>query len=415
MNHPIDPWQPHHPSGRGEVPDQNASQAPPPSPYEQQGHPQPPDPPTYAPRTFVPPAPWPGLQGTGYPQPSQGPPEQTAQPGQRPGHPAPNTPPPPLTAPPPGQPQIPSVAPAYDPTAPPPTRRGVDSSSITTLFLNLPLFLGSFLVIWTLSQMFPTGLDVAFVLAWLASGALMFHRPTERTVAKLLYKVHQPTSAELAKLQPLWDEVARRAGLDGSRYDLWIENSDEVNAFAAAGHIVGVTRNSLNQLPPDQLAAVLAHELGHHVGGHAWSGLLGIYYAFPARIVMATVKFIVVFVFMLAAEIATLGAVLVALVIGTLAISVALAFPPALALFAVPLLLAWAGRLGEMRADRFAGEIGYGPLLITTLTSHMEQGTDDAHRQQGALTRLMSTHPPLHTRILALETFVAGPSGSLPA
>ncbi|MFD7757236.1 M48 family metalloprotease [Streptomyces sp. NPDC059757] len=307
------------------------------------------------------------------------------------------------------------MAPAYDPTAPPPTRRGVDSSSITTLLLNLPLFLGSFLVIWMLSQMFPTGLDVLFVLAWLASGALMFHRPTERTVAKLLYKVRQPTSTELTELQPLWDEVTRRAGLDGSRYDLWIENSDEVNAFAAAGHIVSVTRNSLNQLPPDQLAAVLAHELGHHVGGHAWSGLLGIYYAFPARIMMATVKFIVVFVFMLAAEIASLAAVIVALVIGTIAVSMALAFPPALALFAVPLLLAWAGRLGELRADRFAGEIGYGPLLITTLTSHLEQGTDDTRGEQGMVTRLMSTHPPLHTRILALETFVAGPSGSLPS
>lgn len=238
--------------------------------------------------------------------------------------------PPTLAKPQPEHPQIPggAPAPAYDPTAPPPTRRGADSSSITTLLLNLPLFLGSFLVIWLISQMFPTGLDIVFVLAWLASGALMFHRPTERALARLLYKVREPTAAELARLRPLWDDVTRRAGLDGSRYDLWVEDSDQVNAFAAAGHIVSVTRKSLGGLPPEQLAAVLAHELGHHVGGHAWSGLLGVWYAFPARFVMAVVKFVVKFVFLVAAQIACLGALLFALIIGAVAVSLAVTFPP---------------------------------------------------------------------------------------
>ncbi|MGW0754241.1 M48 family metalloprotease [Streptomyces sp. NPDC002587] len=336
--------------------------------------------------------------------------------------------PPTLAQPPqPGYPQVPGGAPApayqatpydpksypaaYDPTAPPPTRRGADSSSITTLLLNLPLFLGSFLVVWLISQLFPTGMDVVFVLAWLASGALMFHRPTERALARMLFKVRQPTGAELARLRPLWDDVTRRAGVDGSRYDLWIEDTDQVNAFAAAGHIVSVTRKSLGGLPPEQLTAVLAHELGHHVGGHAWSGLLGVWYGFPARFVMAVVKFVVKFVFLVAAQIACLGALLFALIIGALALAVAVTFPPALALFAVPCLLAWAGRAGELRADRFAAEIGYGPLLLATLTGWLDQGSDDDRGQQGLVARLMATHPPIHERIRALEPFVAGPMG----
>ncbi|MFJ9964054.1 M48 family metalloprotease [Streptomyces avermitilis] len=258
-----------------------------------------------------------------------------------------------------------------------------------------------------MSQLLPGGLDIVFVLAWVASGALMFHRPTERALARMRFKMRPPTGAELAVLQPIWDEVTRRAGVDGSQYDLWIEDTDELNASAAAGHIVSVTRGSLHRLPPQQLSAVLAHELGHHVGGHAWALLLGLWYALPARIFMTVVKVVTVFVFVFTAQIFWLGAVLLALIVGALVIGTVAAFPPALALYAIPFLLAWAGRQGELRADRFAGRIGYGPLLVAVFTEWQAQGVDDEHRKEGPIARLMSTHPPLHQRIRAVETFVA--------
>ncbi|MFI2259788.1 M48 family metalloprotease [Streptomyces tubercidicus] len=65
---------------------------------------------------------------------------------------------------------------------------------------------------------------------------------------------------------------------------------DHLNALAAAGHIVGVTRFSLERLSDGQLAAVLAHELGHHVRGHAWSSLPAQWYAVPGRLVWAVVR-----------------------------------------------------------------------------------------------------------------------------
>ncbi|MFJ8163419.1 M48 family metalloprotease [Streptomyces sp. NPDC096136] len=297
---------------------------------------------------------------------------------------------------------------AYDPGAPPPIRRGADASSITTLLLNLPLFVGSFVVIWLLSQLLPAGLDIVFVIAWLGSGALMFHRPTERALARLMFKVREPTAAELARLRPIWDEVTARAGIDGSRYDLWVEDSEHINAFAAAGHIVSVTRTSLNGLPEERLAAVLAHELGHHVGGHAWSGLLGIWYAFPARFVMGIVKFIMRGILFVVAEGSSCFGGILALVVLALALAFAFTFPPALALFAVPILLAWAGRRGELRADRFAAEIGYGPQLHAAFTGMQN---DDSRVQQGLLVRLMATHPPMHQRIRGLDPFVTAPDG----
>ncbi|MER6217104.1 M48 family metalloprotease [Streptomyces sp. NPDC001674] len=407
------------------------AQAPAPGhPYAPAG----PPPPAYAPGGFTAPPHSSGFQATSTaPAPPQ---------GQAPGHPAaPGTPPPPapptLAKPEPVQaPPLPGAAPTYPPApygpvqaapydpaqpavydlgAPPPIRRRADASSITTLLLHLPLFLGSFVVIWLISQLLPSGLDIVFIIAWLASGALMFHRPTERALARMMFKVREPTAAELARLRPIWDEVTRQAGVDGSRYDLWVEDSTEVNAFAAAGHIVSVTRTSLNGLPPENLAAVLAHELGHHVGGHAWSGLLGVWYAAPARLVMGIVKLIMRGIFSVAAEGTSCVAAILTLVIFAIGITFALTFPPALALLAVPFLLAWAGRRGELRADRFAAEIGYGPQLHASFTVLQEGGrhggADDGRAQQGLLIRLMATHPPMHERIRALDPFVTAPGG----
>ncbi|MFF5702947.1 M48 family metalloprotease [Streptomyces sp. NPDC012794] len=438
--------------------------APPPQPYATPGRPyaptpspalpQPPQqpqapqqpqqqPPQYAPGAFATPPPAPGFQAPGNPPAPVTPPPATPptlakpEPGQAPPMPA-GAPVPAYQHAPaydPAQPtaaydpaQVAAYDPAqpapYDPGAPPPIRRGADASSITTLLLHLPLFLGSFVVIWLLSQLLPPGLDIVFVIAWLASGALMFHRPTERALARLMFKVREPTAAEMARLRPIWHEVTGHAGIDGSRYDLWVEDSNEINAFAAAGHIVSVTRRSLNELPEERLAAVLAHELGHHVGGHAWAGLIGIWYAFPARFVMGIVKFIMRGILFVVAEGTSCFAGILALIMLALAVTFAVTFPPALALLAIPFLLAWAGRRGELRADRFAGEIGYGPQLhaaFTGLQNDTNGGADDGRLQQGLLTRLMATHPPVHQRIRALDPFVAAadgpaaPTGGLPS
>ncbi|MDX2808840.1 M48 family metalloprotease [Streptomyces scabiei] len=292
---------------------------------------------------------------------------------------------------------------AHIPAGTPEVRRGADSTSVTTLLLNIPLFLGSLLVMFLVSLSMPSGVDVAFVVTWLASGVLVFNRPAERGLAKLYFKMREPLGSELAVLQPIWDEVTHRAGIDGSRYDLWMEDTDELNASAAAGHIVGVTRGAMRNLPPQHLAAVLAHELGHHVGGHAWAGLLGHWYAVPARLVMSALRLVI----RVLARISEILAGLFVIFLGILAIALLFTFPAALALYAVPFLLAWSGRQSELRADRFAGLIGYGPLLVAVFTGWHAQGADDARRKQRPMARLMSTHPPIHKRIRAIETFVA--------
>ncbi|WP_240507344.1 M48 family metalloprotease, partial [Streptomyces kanamyceticus] len=153
----------------------------------------------------------------------------------------------------------------------------------------MPNFLCS-LVIVGMVALFLGGIGLILVLLWLLSGLLIFNRAAEGVIARHLLRLRYPTQQELARLQPVWHEVTARAGVEGRTYQLWIEDSDDLNAVAAAGHIVGVTRFAVDRLPSGQLAAVLAHELGHHIGGHSWSTLLGYWYALPGRLAWRVVR-----------------------------------------------------------------------------------------------------------------------------
>ncbi|MFF9012205.1 M48 family metalloprotease [Streptomyces sp. NPDC014870] len=362
-----------------------------------------------------------------YGQPAQGfAPQQPV--GQQPAPPAPAQQPylaegyagqtPPSQAPAPAPVPVPTQGypPVQAPTGPPPpaytpgpdvhvqpVQRRADATALTTLLLMLPNFLGSLLVVWAVSALMPTGVDVAFIIVWLASGAFVFYRPAERLFAKTLLRWREPTGAELAALRPLWDEVMARANIKNpAAYELWIEDKEEINAAAAAGHMVGVTRWSLHHLPPERLTAVLAHELGHHVGGHAWAGLLGLWYALPGRVARRVAGWVLRVVAVVAQVVPLLGC-LVGLVFVGLVIAVAVTFPPVLIVFVTPYLLAWAGRAAELRADRTAAELGYGPLLHAVLSGW--QAFDAERAEEKLLERLMATHPPMHQRIRELEKF----------
>ncbi|MGW2015320.1 M48 family metalloprotease [Streptomyces sp. NPDC001927] len=284
-----------------------------------------------------------------------------------------------------------------------PVRRRADATALTTLLLMLPNFLASLLVVWAVSALMPAGVDVVFIVAWLASGALVFYRPAERLFVKMSFRWREPTGAELAALRPLWDDVLQRADIKNpAAYELWIEDSKGINAAAAAGHMVGVTTQSLRLLEPNKLTAVLAHELGHHLGGHAWAGLLGLWYALPGKIAMFLARKVLFVVAVVAQVIPILGC-LVGLVFVALVIAIAVSFPPVLIVFVTPYLLAWAGRAAELRADRTAAELGYGPLLHAVLSGWQDEDVERA--QARTVERLLASHPPMHERIRELEKF----------
>ncbi|MFE7141367.1 M48 family metalloprotease [Streptomyces sp. NPDC057644] len=302
-------------------------------------------------------------------------------------------------------------------------QRRVDAAALGQLALYLPSFLLSLATVTLAAWLLEFGWGVplwALVLLWLASGGLVFHGPTENLFARRVLRLRYPLPGELLRLEPLWREVTGRAGVDGSRYRLWVEDSDELNAYAAAGHIVGVTKHAVDHLPSGQLAAVLAHELGHHTGGHSWAGLLGYWYALPGRAVCRAVRSMI-----LGAAATRRAAFLI-----TLALTAAFAimmFGSAIALLAAPLSLlalpyamAAVGRRAELRADRHAASLGFAPMLIEALQSGDNPGTPHPgvpvraasgpwRARRGTRAHLLDSHPALATRLHHLQRFLEPP------
>ncbi|WP_327691673.1 M48 family metalloprotease [Streptomyces sp. NBC_00461] len=376
--------------------------------------------------------------------PPQYPPAEPPQYPQAPQYPTAQTPPPyPQATLPPQYPQTPPAAPtppltpSIPPTPPAPSthahhistdhgrvhirrdQRRTDATTVGSLLLHLPNFLCSLFVVGLVSLFFG-GFGIVVVLAWLASGALVFHRPTESAIARRLLRLRHPTPQERAKLEPVWREVTARAGVEGRNYELWVEDSDGLNAVAAAGHIVGVTRFAMNELPNGELAAVMAHELGHHVGGHAWSGLLGYWYALPGRIAWRVLKAFSGFVFKVSSAFGCIGTAVVALVIGSIALAtISTLYGLPLLVLAVPYALAAVGRRSELRADQHAAALGFAPMLAAVLDKlhRQEQHAQAAltaanggvRLEEGALSKLLSSHPDYHTRLHHLQPYLQPP------
>ncbi|MGW2225423.1 M48 family metalloprotease [Streptomyces formicae] len=299
-------------------------------------------------------------------------------------------------------------------------QRGLDATALGRIILYLPGTLMSLLVLLLTAAAIDAWLGIPLwilPLVWLLSGVMVFHRPTEDLLARYLLRLHRPMPEEYARLDPVWHEVTSRAGIDGRTYELWVEDSDHLNAYAAAGHIVGVTRYALDHLPSSQLAAVLAHELGHHTGGHVWVSLLGYWYALPGRAAWYAIRLIVAFALAMTTHFSWLATAALVLAIGILSYTtITHLYGLPLALLITPYLIAALGRRAELRADQHAAALGFAPMLAQVLQAMHATETESKRRAMAAygpkqaehrfLAQLLSTHPDYATRIHRLRPYL---------
>jgi len=253
-----------------------------------------------------------------------------------------------------------------------------------------------------------TWIDVA---VWLLSGGLVLWRPFEDLLAKVVFRLRRPTLAEEARLRPVWQSVAERAGVSSRPFALWIEESDEISTAPTAGHTIAITRWSLYTLPPNHLEAVLAHEMAHHLGGRSWFTMLGFWYSLPARAVLGGVRLLG----KLVRAIPALGCMLAGFVIiAYLGVFVSMimfdesllpSFFYLLFLLLVP-LMAWLGRWSERAADRTAAEMGYGQRLIDVFYGWQVRGHGSGQPANTLRNDLLSGQPRIAERIRALEKIV---------
>ncbi|MBI1187064.1 MAG: M48 family metalloprotease [Alphaproteobacteria bacterium] len=85
-----------------------------------------------------------------------------------------------------------------------------------------------------------------------------------------------PRDAEgLAALFDLTDRIGEAAGVSPARYDIHVVEADFSNAFATPGGRIIVTDNLIDLLDtPDELAGVIAHEMGHVAEDHVMVSLI---------------------------------------------------------------------------------------------------------------------------------------------
>lgn len=242
-------------------------------------------------------------------------------------------------------------------------------------------------------------------LTWLLCGLLLLVPPIGRAYLAVDpdYHARWPTDEEDRNLRPAWEEVCRRAGLKTSRARVMIAGHSE-GAWAFGGKLILVSPGMLH-LPPEQLQAVLAHELGHL----RWSlSLIRPLAAWGAKPVTLMAQFgriceygsrrmfgiprMLPWFLSLIASLALVGGWL-------LALSVYL-----VAMVTNGVLLAVRGfvsRRSEFTADRHAARLGYGPALARVLT-WTERETATSQRALGR-SSVYATHPRTARRLAALE------------
>ncbi|MFF9568267.1 M48 family metalloprotease [Streptomyces sp. NPDC014685] len=285
-------------------------------------------------------------------------------------------------------------------------QRRMDITALGQLALALPAFLTSALVVLLVGVLLEIGTGVPFwipVALWAASGALVFHRPTEDLLARYLFGLRRPMPQEAARLESVWREVTAIAGVEGGRYRLWVEESDGIDALAAAGHVVGVTRYALEHLSSRRLAAVLAHELGHHTGGHAWSLLLCHWYGLPGRLVRRVLRATALSLVTPVRCAAYLTGGVLLLALGGLDSTVVRILYGLPLLLVLPYLSAAVGRRSELRADRHAAVLGFAPELADVLETLRADGPPE---HESVPARLLSSHPDVPTRLHHLRRYL---------
>ncbi|MFF3224856.1 M48 family metalloprotease [Nocardia suismassiliense] len=276
---------------------------------------------------------------------------------------------------------------------------------VVTVLLALPTVLLSVAITLVLGAWVGIWLTVTAVVVWVFVGVMLFDTawftPNRAKFAKSS-GFRRPIPPEDELLAAAWGQVTSAPGVDGWPYSLWVEQSDDPNAFAAPSRIVAVTSSALADLDSRQLEAVLAHELGHHLNVDPRVRLVDMWLALPGRVLWAVCRYLGRIAGILGplAPFARLVAAAGLLPVVAIVLTPVVGFDAAL-LFVVLLIVEPLTRSAqchrdEYAADRAAVDLGYGRELADALRGWEPASTP---RLVALHHRLYSTHPPLASRI----------------
>lgn len=281
-------------------------------------------------------------------------------------------------------------------------------TAFAPVILLAPFCLLALLVVW-----WPVRLlwDVPywwFAGGYAVAGILLFARPVQALVLTPMFGARHPTPEELAVISPLWRDLAQANHLRATDYLVRVLPSDELNAFACGGHLVVVTTFAVTELPRRELAAVLAHELSHHLGLHTVALTIRHWLSLPV-VLLARIGFwlqnVATAATMSFASGSTALTILGQLIAGLLNV---VSLPFVAALYVSDALANVVGHNAEFDADRRVVRMGYGRPLANALRRAIALGS--GRRPVGWRARLGASHPPARTRVARIDAMLRHPA-----
>ena len=217
--------------------------------------------------------------------------------------------------------------------------------------------------------------------------------------------IEQPRTAEERWLVETVQRQARQAGI--GMPEVGIFNSPQPNAFATGMNrnaaLVAVSTGLLHHMRPDEVEAVLGHEVSHVANGDMVTmgllqGVLNTFVIFFSRIIGHMIDRVVFKVERGYGPGYWIGSIFAQVILGILA----------------SIIAAWFSRRREYRADAGGAALAGREKMIAAL-QRLQAGreTEDLPGQLAAfgiaggigqgLAKLMASHPPLEVRIAALQ------------
>jgi Zn-dependent protease with chaperone function len=227
-----------------------------------------------------------------------------------------------------------------------------------------------------------------FPAVHLAASPLVLWRPFEMLLVLCSTGMGRAGGVDRERLGRLTAEVAERCGVTPRRWIFAVERVDGLNAATSGRHVLSVTPRALT-LPDPILASVLAHELGHQVGGDSYAKGLRWWAIIPMRALTRMTRLFAWVFLGFSGAVAVVGVVLIGVMYLAL-LPLALLYP----------LHAWLERRNEFAADEFAARAGFGPGLAALLRVFA-----DTPRSRG-LRRLLDSHPHPADRVTRLDNYV---------
>jgi Zn-dependent protease with chaperone function len=256
---------------------------------------------------------------------------------------------------------------------------------------------------------------------WALSACLYGLRPVQLALARLLWPVRRPDAAEQERLDRVWSWVLHRAAVPRARFRIWVVDLADVNAHCVGRDLICVTSGALAELGDQELAGVLAHELGHHLRMHTAAAAFLVWVLLPLQAVAMVGTALAAPLAVLARRLS--GVIEIAgprrwALIGLARLELGLR-----GLFAAPGVFAFAvknaaSRRAEYQVDAYAVDLGFGAELLSALrwfeacAPPVPAGAaplvPGPRRARHAAVRVpRPTHPPLDRRMARIAARVA--------